>query len=148
MISPCRSLERLAITVSNERFLRVHAMDRPMSRTVTTGKCRTRTSRPMAERSHGRDARVKGIAFLRLMLALVAVLLMIAADVRPAAGPRRLVFDGVLCEHRLALKDIESSMPSDWTGYTHLVMEMRTSTPQRFGHRTQQCRQGHPQTAA
>jgi hypothetical protein len=64
---------------------------------------------------------------------MVAGLLMVEGDVRSAAEPRKLVFDGVLCEHRLALKDIDSSMPSDWTGYTHLVMEMRTSTPQRFG---------------
>jgi hypothetical protein len=66
-------------------------------------------------------------------LALVAGLSLVAGDVRSAAGPRKLVFGGVLCEHRLALKDIEPSMPSDWTGFTHLVMEMRTSTPQRFG---------------
>jgi hypothetical protein len=58
---------------------------------------------------------------------------MVAGDVRSAAEPRKLVFGGVLCEHRLALRDIDSSMPSDWTSYTHLVMEMRTSTPQRFG---------------
>jgi hypothetical protein len=67
------------------------------------------------------------------MSALVAGLLIVAGDAHSAAEPHRLVFDGVLCEQRLALKDIDSSMPSDWTGYTHLVMEMRTSTPQRFG---------------
>jgi len=64
---------------------------------------------------------------------LVAGLLMVAGDVRSAAEPRKLVFDGVLCEQRLALRDLDPSMPSDWTGYTHLVIEMRTSTPQRFG---------------
>ena len=104
-----------------------------MSRTGTAGECLTRTSRPCSWRAHERDARVKRIASFRLISALVAGLLFIAADVRSAAGPRKLVFDGVLCEHRLALKDIDTSMPSDWTGYTHLVMEMRTSTPQRFG---------------
>ncbi len=104
-----------------------------MSRTGTTGKCPTRTSRACSGRSHGRDARVAGIAFFRIISALVAGLLMVAGDVRSAAEPRKLVFDGVLCEHRLTLRDIDSSIPSDWTGYTHLVMEMRTSTPQRFG---------------
>jgi len=104
-----------------------------MSRTGTIGKCLARTSRPYCGRSHGRDARVAGIAFFRIISALVAGLLMVAGDVRSAAEPRKLVFGGVLCEHRLALRDIDSSMPSDWTSYTHLVMEMRTSTPQRFG---------------
>jgi len=104
-----------------------------MSRTRTIGKCPTQTSRACSGRSHGRDARVARIAFFRLISVMVAGLLMVEGDVRSAAEPRKLVFDGVLCEHRLALKDIDSSMPSDWTGYTHLVMEMRTSTPQRFG---------------
>ena len=49
---------------------------------------------------------------------------------RPRRSRRRraakLSFDGVLCERRLALGDIDPSMPSDWTGYTHLVMEMRS----------------------
>jgi hypothetical protein len=103
-----------------------------MSRTETAGKCLTRASRPYSGRSHGRDVRVAGIAFFRLISALAAGLLIVAGEVR-AAEPRKLVFDGVLCEHRLALRDIDSSMPSNWTGYTHLVMEMRTSTPQRFG---------------
>ena len=64
--------------------------------------------------------------------ALFAGLMLVAHDVRAADEPRKLSFDGVLCERRLALSDIDPSMPSDWTEYTHLVMEMRTSTPQRF----------------
>jgi hypothetical protein len=54
------------------------------------------------------------------------------APARGGDDPRRLVFDGVLSEHKLALKDIDSALPSNWTGYTHLVMDMRTSSPQRF----------------
>ncbi len=61
-----------------------------------------------------------------------ALCLFVAASAFAAAGPRQLVFEGVLCEHRLALKDIDPAMPSDWTGYTHLVIEMRTTSPQRF----------------
>ena len=68
----------------------------------------------------------------RFVFALVAGLLLVAPDVRASDEPRKLSFDGVLCERRLTLGDIDPSMPSDWTGYTHLVMEMRTSTPQRF----------------
>jgi hypothetical protein len=65
------------------------------------------------------------------ILVLLAVLL--PPPVRAADEPRKLVFDGVLCERKLALKDLAPSFPSDWSGYTHLVMEMRTSSPQRFG---------------
>lgn len=45
---------------------------------------------------------------------------------------KKLVFNGTLCEHKLGVNDLNPVLPSDWTGYTHLVMEMRTSTPQRF----------------
>jgi hypothetical protein len=62
----------------------------------------------------------------------LALLMFAAASALAADGSRQLVFDGVLSEHRLALKDIDPAMPSDWTGYTHLVMEMKASTPQRF----------------
>jgi hypothetical protein len=62
----------------------------------------------------------------------LALFLFVAASALAADGPRQLVFDGVLCEHRLALKDLDPAMPSDWTGYTHLVIEMRTTSPQRF----------------
>jgi hypothetical protein len=63
---------------------------------------------------------------------LVAASVLAAVTAPSAVEPLRLVFDGVLSEHRLALKDIDAAMPSDWTGYTHLVIEMRASTPQRF----------------
>ena len=104
-----------------------------MLRTDTTGECLTRASGPRGGCSHVRVAHAAAIASLISLFALCTGLLIIAADARSAAAPRRLVFDGVLCERRLALRDIDASMPSDWTGYTHLVMEMRTSTPQRFG---------------
>ena len=45
---------------------------------------------------------------------------------------RKLTFDGILSEHKIALKDISADMPADWSPYTHLVMEIRTSSPQRF----------------
>ncbi|MGA2799098.1 MAG: hypothetical protein ABSE63_16080 [Thermoguttaceae bacterium] len=65
----------------------------------------------------------------KIASALFAGLLMVPPGVRAADEPRKLSFDGVLCERRLAIGDIDPSMPSDWSGYTHLVMEMRTSTP-------------------
>jgi hypothetical protein len=45
---------------------------------------------------------------------------------------RKFIFNGTVSEHRLNLKDMNPVLPSDWTGYSHLVMEMRTSSPQRF----------------
>jgi hypothetical protein len=62
----------------------------------------------------------------------VALSLLTAALVRGADEPRKLVFDGVLSEHKLALADFAAGLPADWSGYTHLVMELKTSTPQRF----------------
>lgn len=50
-----------------------------------------------------------------------------------AAEPRKLVFTGMLPEHKLALREIDPAFPTDWTGYTHLVLELRATTPQRFG---------------
>ena len=68
---------------------------------------------------------------LSLANALLVALLPVAGHA--AAAPRQLVFDGVLSEHKIALKDLDASLPSDWTGYTHLVLELRASSPQRFG---------------
>jgi hypothetical protein len=43
---------------------------------------------------------------------------------------RKLTFDGVLSEQKLSIEDLK--FPADWSGYSHLVMDIRTSTPQRF----------------
>jgi hypothetical protein len=45
---------------------------------------------------------------------------------------RKLSFNGTLSEVRLAVKDMNPALPTDWTSYSYLVMEMRTSSPQRF----------------
>ena len=52
--------------------------------------------------------------------------------IRAADAPRTLTFDGVLCERKLPLAEIDTALPADWSGFTHLVVEMKTSTPQRF----------------
>ena len=49
-----------------------------------------------------------------------------------AADPIKMTFVGVLPEHRLTLKQLGDNIPDDWTAYTHLVVQMRTSSPQRF----------------
>jgi hypothetical protein len=73
----------------------------------------------------------KSLRIVSLVLPLWSLLPLFS--VRGADEPHKLTFDGVLSEHKLALEDIDPAMPSDWSGYTHLVMEMRTSSPQRFG---------------
>jgi hypothetical protein len=45
---------------------------------------------------------------------------------------RRLVFTGVKSEQKFSLKELNPEMPSNWSPYNYLVLEMRTSTPQRF----------------
>ena len=81
-------------------------------------------------------------------LAAAAVLLL--PSVRAAsAAPQRAIFEGAESEHKWALKDLAPNLPSDWTGYDFLVLEMKASSPQRFfltfysSDRVQQ-RQMHP----
>lgn len=50
---------------------------------------------------------------------------------RPFA-PRRFTFDGIFSELRIPLNDLGLATPADLSGYTHLVMEMRTTSPQRM----------------
>jgi len=48
------------------------------------------------------------------------------------AAPQRVVFEGASSEQKWALKDLNAELPSDWTGYDYLVLELRASSPQRF----------------
>jgi hypothetical protein len=41
-------------------------------------------------------------------------------------------FDGTKSEHKWALHELNPPLPSDWSDYEFLVMEMRASSPQRF----------------
>jgi len=61
---------------------------------------------------------------LVLTLALLFSLTVLAQEARC------LTFDGTISEIKIPIKDY--SLASDWTSYTHLVMEIRTSSPQRF----------------
>ena len=48
------------------------------------------------------------------------------------ATPQRVVFEGDQSEHKWVLKELNPQLPSDWTGYNYLVLEMKASSPQRF----------------
>jgi hypothetical protein len=61
------------------------------------------------------------------------ILLTVTALVSAAAAePRRVVFEGASSEHKWTLKELDSSLPSDWSAFKYLVVEMRASSPQRF----------------
>jgi hypothetical protein len=52
---------------------------------------------------------------------------------QPAAAlPERILFDGPESEHKWTLKELSSDLPSDWTGFNYLVLELKASSPQRF----------------
>ncbi|MCX6238002.1 MAG: hypothetical protein NTY07_10700 [Bacteroidia bacterium] len=70
---------------------------------------------------------------LQLRNVLISLLLVMFFSVATYAQEvRKLTFDGTLSEVKIPVKDMNPAIPADWTGYTHLVMEMRTSSPQRF----------------
>jgi hypothetical protein len=73
------------------------------------------------------NLRVSTIAFI------VALLLLPSLPAAPAESQsRRVVFTGVKSEHKWPLKELNPEWPSDWSDYEYLVIEMKTSTPQRF----------------
>ena len=80
------------------------------------------------------------------------LLLTLAAALLPGAGIKRVVFDAStaktekfeseyvptlfhewpVSEHRWTLKELNPDLPSDWSKHQFLVMELRSSTSQRF----------------
>jgi hypothetical protein len=59
-------------------------------------------------------------------------LCILAASFSASAASQSVVFDGPQAEQRWALKELNPQLPSDWSGYNYLVLEMRASSPQRF----------------
>jgi hypothetical protein len=56
-----------------------------------------------------------------------------SASAAPAAfEARRFKFDGIYSELRIPIKELGLDSPADLSQFTHLVMEMRTSSPQRM----------------
>ena len=55
-----------------------------------------------------------------------------AATPSGAGAVRRFVFEGVSSEMQLTMAELGQTAPADLSGYTHLVMEMRMSSPQRL----------------
>lgn len=68
---------------------------------------------------------------LRKLLILLQLMLCFSLTIK-AQEVRKLTFSGTLCEQRISLNELTPALPSDWSNYTHLVLEYRTSSPQRF----------------
>jgi hypothetical protein len=66
--------------------------------------------------------------------ALIASLLaLLSATAVAGQQTHRVVFqDEPLSEHRWSLDQLNPEWPSDWSPYNFLVLEMKTSAPQRF----------------
>jgi hypothetical protein len=75
---------------------------------------------------------MKKLSGLQLRILIIWIQLIAFSITVNAQEPIKLTFDGSLSEHKLLLKDLNPALPSDWSDYTHLVMEMKTTSPQRF----------------
>jgi hypothetical protein len=62
--------------------------------------------------------------------ALILSMLVLAATA--SAQTKRVAFEGTQAIHKFLLKDLGPDFPADWSAFEYLVMEIRTSTPQRF----------------
>src|SRR5579864_9090662 len=60
-------------------------------------------------------------------IALLVALLTAATVARPET--RRIVFTGAGAEQTFALKELDPNLPTDWSPYQFLVLELRLSSP-------------------
>lgn len=60
----------------------------------------------------------------------LALILFACLPLWPAS--QRVVFEGPESQQKWTLKDLNPELPSDWTPYNFLVIEMKASSPQRF----------------
>jgi hypothetical protein len=79
--------------------------------------------------SPARRRRCPGFSILSLVFCFCFVALRgISADVEP----KRARFDGSKSEFKWTLKELNPDLPSDWSPYQFLTLELRSSTAQRF----------------
>ncbi|MCC7236447.1 MAG: hypothetical protein IT163_14135 [Bryobacterales bacterium] len=63
---------------------------------------------------------------------LFSLALLLFSTTAPAAPVRASFGSGPAGEQRWSLKDLDPTLPSDWTPFNFLVLELRVSSPQRF----------------
>ena len=61
-----------------------------------------------------------------------AVLVLCCGVASAVEMPLKVAFEGKVSEHKWPLKELDAQLPSDWSDYQFLVLELKTSTPQRF----------------
>ena len=66
----------------------------------------------------------------QILIALIAPLILISR--LSAMEPKSVTFQGRISEHKWPLQELNRDLTADWSAYEYLVLEMRTSTPQRF----------------
>ncbi len=64
--------------------------------------------------------------------ARACLVLLFAVPLTCGASTQRVVFEGAESEQKWALRDLNPELPSDWTRFNYLVLEMKASSPQRF----------------
>jgi hypothetical protein len=77
----------------------------------------------------GTSTGAEDIMFRSSSLAAIACLCWTA---NASGEVRQVVFDGAVAEHKWTLKELNPELPSDWSGYNYLVLEIKASSPQRF----------------
>ncbi len=82
-------------------------------------------------------SKIKRLFVTFLIPSFLVALLIIATSLQSnvtALENKHLVFDSTqtLSEYRWNLRELNPQMPSDWSSYDFLVMEMKASSPQRF----------------
>jgi hypothetical protein len=68
---------------------------------------------------------------IQIFIALVASLFLMTR--LSAMEPKSVTFQGQISKHTWPLQELIPTIPTDWSTYGYLVMEIRASTPQRFG---------------
>jgi len=66
----------------------------------------------------------------QILIALISPLLLI--NRLSAMELKSVTFQGRISEHKWPLQELNRDLTADWSAYEYLVLEMRTSTPQRF----------------
>jgi hypothetical protein len=66
------------------------------------------------------------------MKALSLVVLIALASGAALAEPKKATFEGVSPEFKWTLRELNPDLPSDWSSYQFLTLELRSSTAQRF----------------
>src|SRR4030042_1136908 len=66
----------------------------------------------------------------QIFIALVAPLLLMSR--LSAMESKSVTFQDRISEHKWPLKELDPDLATDWSAYEYLVLEMRTTTPQRF----------------